>query len=76
METILRNTGNSKTNEPHNFILNLPQRLDLRSLNKLYIYYMWKNIRQQYKDMDFCHSREIYLANMENDYWILLQKHN
>ena len=50
METIFRNTGNSKTNEPHNFILNLPRRLDLRSLNKLYIYYMWKKVRQQYKN--------------------------
>ena len=34
METIFRNTGNSKTNEPHKFVLNLSQRLDLRSSNK------------------------------------------
>ena len=27
-------TENSKTNEPHKFILNLLQRLDLRSSNK------------------------------------------
>ena len=48
--------GNSKTNETHKFVLNLSQKLDLRSSNKnvplqnLFIYYMWKNIRQQYKN--------------------------
>ena len=47
---------NSKPNEPHKFVLNLTQRLDLRISNKhdapqnLFIYYMWKNIRQKYKD--------------------------
>ena len=34
METIFMNIENSKTNEPHKFILNLSQRLDLRSSNK------------------------------------------
>ena len=34
METILMNTENSKTNKPHKFVLNLSQRLDLRSSNK------------------------------------------
>ena len=34
METVFMNTENSKRNEPHKFILNLSQRLDLRSLNK------------------------------------------
>ena len=28
------NTENSKTNEPHKFVINLSQRLDLRSPNK------------------------------------------
>ena len=55
MGTILINTENSKTNEPHKFALNLSQRLDLRSSNKyvtlqnLSIYYTWINIRQQHK---------------------------
>ena len=41
----------SKTNKSHKFVLNLPQRLDLRSSNKyvalqsLPIYCTWKNIR-------------------------------
>ena len=34
METILMNTENSNTNKPNKFILNLSQRLDLRSSNK------------------------------------------
>ena len=53
METIFINTENSKTNEAHKFVLNLTQRLDLRSPSKhiqnLSIYYTWKDIRQQYK---------------------------
>ena len=34
METIFMNTENSKTNEPQKFVLNLSQRLNLRSSNK------------------------------------------
>ena len=54
METIFLNTKKSKTNEPHKFILNLSQILDLRSSNKhvalqnLYIYYTY--IRKQYNN--------------------------
>ena len=46
METIFMNTENSKTNEPHKFVFNLSQKLDLRRSNKhvalqnLSIYYM------------------------------------
>ena len=36
MEAIFTNTGNSKTNEPDEFFLNLSQKLDLRSSNKCY----------------------------------------
>ena len=32
---IFMNTGNSKTNKLHKFVLNLSQRLDLRSLKKM-----------------------------------------
>ena len=52
MEAIFMNTENSKTSEPHKFILNLTEKLDLRSSKKhfsfqnLSIYYTWKNIRQ------------------------------
>ena len=50
------NKENSKTNKRNKFVLNLLQRLDLRSSNKhaalknLPIYYTWKNIRKQYKN--------------------------
>ena len=56
METIFMNTKNRKTNEPHKFVRNLSQRLELRSSNKhvtlqnLSIYYTWKGIREQYKN--------------------------
>ena len=33
MEKIFMNTENSKANEPHKFVLNLSQKLDLRSLD-------------------------------------------
>ena len=45
MEKIYMNIGNNKTNEPHKFILNLLQRLDLRYLNKqvalIYLLQAW-----------------------------------
>ena len=56
MKTILMNTENSKMDEPHKFVLNLSQRLDLRSSDKyvayenLSIYSAWKNIRKQYQN--------------------------
>ena len=34
MKMIFMNTENNKTNEPHKFVLNLSQRLKLRSSNK------------------------------------------
>ena len=59
METIFMNRENSKTNKPHKFVLNLSQRLDLRSSDKHValqnssIYYTRKNIRKQYKSNKF-----------------------
>ena len=56
METIFMNTENRKTNEPHEFVLNLSRRLDLISSDKhvtlqnVFIHYTWKNIRKQYKN--------------------------
>ena len=52
------NTESSKTNGPNKSVLNLSQRLDLRSSNKhvtlqnLLIYYTWKNIRKQHKTIN------------------------
>ena len=55
MGTIFMNMESSKTNEPHKFVFNLSQRLDLRNSNKhflqnLSVYYTCKNIRKQYRN--------------------------
>ena len=47
---------NSKTSQPHKFVLHLSQRLELRisdkhdALQNLSIYCTWKNLRKQYKN--------------------------
>ena len=52
MEKIFMNTESSRTNEPHKFVFNLSQGLDLRNSNKhvalqnLSIYYTRENIRK------------------------------
>ena len=56
MAAIFMNTESTKTDKLHKFVLNLSQRLDLRSSNEhvalqsLSLYYKWKNIRKQYKN--------------------------
>ena len=51
MDTILRNSENSKTSKPRVLILKLTDKLDLRrgeksiALWNLTIYYTWKNIK-------------------------------
>ena len=53
------NTGNSKTNEPHRFKLDLTDKLNLKNPNKnmalanLSIYYTWKNIKSEYNNNKF-----------------------
>ena len=55
METIFMNTKICKTKKSHKSVLNLSQRLNLRSLNlhvaiqNVSIYYTPKTIRQYYK---------------------------
>ena len=59
METIFMNTKNNKTNEPHNFKLDLTDKLNLKNSNKnmvlanLSIYYTWKNIKSEYSNNKF-----------------------
>ena len=59
METIFKNTENSKTSEPHRFKLDLTNKLNLKNPNKnmalanLSIYYTWKNIKSKYKNNKF-----------------------
>ena len=53
------NMEKSKTNEPNKFFLNLSRRLDLKSLDKhvalqkLSIYYTWKNLTKLYTNNKF-----------------------
>ena len=59
METIFTNTENSKTDEPHKFILSLSNKLNLKNPNKnvalanLSIYYTWKIIKSAYNNNQF-----------------------
>ena len=59
METIFINTENSGANEPHRFKLDLADKLDLKNPGKdialvnLSIYYIWKNIKSEYKNNKF-----------------------
>ena len=59
METIVMNTENSKTNEPHRFKLDLTDKINLKNPNKnvalanLSIYYTWKNIKSKYNNNKF-----------------------
>ena len=59
METIVLNTENNKTNEPHRFKLDLTDKRNLKNPNKnmalanLSIYYTWKNIKSEYKNNKF-----------------------
>ena len=53
------NTENSKTNEPHRFILSLGDKVNLKDPSKnmalanLSIYYTWKNIKSAYSNNKF-----------------------
>ena len=59
METIFKNTENSKTNEPHRFKLDLTDKPNLKNTNKnmalanLSIYYNWKNTKSKYNNNKF-----------------------
>ena len=52
METIFLNTENSKTNEPHKFILSLADKHNLKYPNKnmALANYTWKNIKSAYNN--------------------------
>ena len=53
------NTKNSKTNESHRFKLDLTDKLNLKdprknmALANLSIYYTWKSIKSEYKNIKF-----------------------
>ena len=47
------NTENSKTNESHRFKLDLTDKINLKNLTNLTIYYTWKNKKYEYKKNKF-----------------------
>ena len=59
METIFMNTENSKISEPHRFILDMTDKLNLKNPSKnmalanLSIYYRWKNIKSECNNNKF-----------------------
>ena len=42
------NTENSKTSEPHKFVFNLSQKLDLRSSNNMLLFIIYIFITHEY----------------------------
>ena len=59
MDTIFMNSENSKISDPHRLLLNLSDKINLRSkdeyvdLSNLSIYYTWENIKKSYKKNKF-----------------------
>ena len=59
MDTVIMNSGNSNTSEPHVVILKLTDKLDLRrseksiALSNFSLYYIWKNIKSSYNNSKF-----------------------
>ena len=52
------NSKNSATSDPHQLLLNLTDKIDLRkniyiALSNLRMYYTWKNIKKSYKNNKF-----------------------
>ena len=59
MGTILINSENSKTSDPHRLLFNLSNKINLKISDKfvawsnLNIYYTWENIKKLYKNKKF-----------------------
>ena len=58
MDTIIINSGNSKTSDPPRLLLNLSEKKKLKSnkygaLSNISIYYTWKNFKTSYKSNRF-----------------------
>ena len=59
MDTMFMNSKNSGTSDPQILLLNLTDKINLKSsdkyvaLSNLSIYYTWKNIKKSYKNNKF-----------------------
>ena len=58
MDNIFMTSVNNKTSDLHRLVLNLSDKINLKSsdkyvaLSNLTIYYTWKNIKKSYKNED------------------------
>ena len=81
MEKIFMNAGNSRTNEPHRFKLDLTNKLNLKNPNKntalanLTIYYTWKNIKSEYNNNKFKTSASTWNNNYDLPDWFYSISH-
>ena len=80
MDAIFMNSKNSGTSEYHVLLLNLTNKIDLRSektvaLSNLSIYYTWKNIKSSYNNNKFKISA-IYSISDIQDYFQYIKKKN
>ena len=56
IDTILMNSGNSKTSDPHRILLSLSDKINWYiyvALSNFSIYYTWENIKKSYKNNTF-----------------------
>ena len=59
MDTIFKNSKNSRKSDPHRLLLNLTDEINLKrsdkyvALSNLRIYYTWKNTKSLYKNDKF-----------------------
>ena len=59
MDTMVTNSKNSGTSDPHILLLNLTEKLNLKrsdkyvALSNLSIYYTWKNMKKSHKNNKF-----------------------
>ena len=78
MNTILMNSRNSKTSDPHRLLFFYPtDKIDLRRKDKyiillnLSIYYTCKNIKKSYKKNNFKMSALSWNEEFEFNWWII-----
>ena len=63
MDTILMNSKNSRTTNPHRFLLNFNDKIKMCYIIKLFIYYTWKNMKKLYKNNKLKNQLQYQMAN-------------
>ena len=63
MDTILMNSKNSRTSNPHRFLLNFNDKIKMCYIIKFFIYYTWKNMKKLYKNIKLKNQLQYQMAN-------------